>query len=52
MPTALLTRKSAVLGLPTLRSIALGCERRLLLAVTLLIVAIPLVHMAARSFLD
>ena len=52
MPIAQATEPAAMRPLPSLRSWLLGCERGLLLGVTLLIVAIPLAQMAARTLFD
>ncbi|MHA1528551.1 MAG: TRAP transporter large permease [Alphaproteobacteria bacterium] len=52
MPIARAVEPVAMAPLPSLRSWLLGCERGLLLGVTLLIVAIPLAQMAARTLFD
>ena len=52
MPIAQATEPGAIRALPCLRSWLPGCERGLLLGVTLLIVAIPLAQMSARTLFD
>ncbi|MFQ5566379.1 MAG: TRAP transporter large permease subunit, partial [Paracoccaceae bacterium] len=49
MPIVQATEPAAMRPLPCLRSWLAGCERGLLLGVTLLIVAVPLAQMAART---
>ena len=49
MPIGQPTKAATMPTLGALRAWLLDCERRLLLGVTLLIVAIPLAQMAARS---